>query len=247
MSKRKGNVHPILDQFGEKLSPFSFDRLYGEEKYRLQNMVLNMADFPAEYEEGVDQVFSIYADRAHTQWWAAASLVESTSSGDAWFNGVSHDDFLKFAGKLFGALNNHRKCTGDALTYKAYQYANEYELRYKELYGSIALSGMWRGREDEFEGDEYRRFLDLSIATDKWAQKQAMEEVVPLPITGALMIRMTNVSSGYPCPVLIGVIQKSKLPRYNGGGPLIEYPKMRYGMDIYGGHLDELEGFYRRG
>jgi len=48
------------------------------------------------------------------------------------------------------------------------------------------------------------------------------------------MVRMTNVSSGYPCPILTGVIQKSKFARYSGNmAPFIKYPRQR-GMDIYG-------------
>lgn len=237
---RKGNVYPTVEDFG-KLTPFSSYELYGDKKYSLQNMVLKMVNFPAKYEEGVDVVHSVYSDRAYTEWGAAASLIESTESGDAWFHGVSDEDFLLFAGKLFAAINTRRKCTGDALTYRAYQYENQYMHRYKELYGSIALSGMWRGREDTMQGEEYSKFLRLSIETDKWAQKQAMEEIEPLKITGALMIRMTNVSSGYPCPIILAIEQKSKQPLLT-----VSYPGYGRGrMDPFGQFEDEY--YSRRG
>ena len=92
--------------------------------------------------------------------------------------------------------------------------------------GSKALAGV---DEDGYDN------LDLRIKTREWAELAAAQEIEPMPVTGALMVRMTNVSSGYPCPVLMGVIQKSKFPRYSGNSaPFIQYQNRRRGMDVYG-------------
>lgn len=200
-----------IHEFEMELTPFSHMRLYGDEKYSLQNMVLKMTDYPAKLDTAKDQHFNIYVNRAHTEWHAAARLITSKESGDAWFEGVSDKDFLFFAGKLFAMLDNQPV----------------FHKRIAELYGSMALAGL-------DEEKDYSEHLDLRIKTREWAELQAAKEIEPLPITGALMVRMTNVSSGYPCPILTGVIQKSKFARYSGNmAPFIKYPRQR-GMDIYG-------------
>lgn len=229
---------PTIISFDMGLTPFSHSRLYGNEKYNLQNMVLKMVDYPAKIDTRKDRPFSIYVDRAHTAWSAAAQLIESKSSGDAWFEGVSDQDFIFFAGKLFAMLNTPHTITGDKYVQSVYSYSNKFQSRVGELIGSKALAGI-----QENDDNRYREYLDLSIKTRKWAEKQAAEEIEPLPITGALMVRMTNVSSGYPCPVLMGVIQKSQFARYSGNAaPFIKYADRFRDLDVYGnpryGHYD---------
>lgn len=222
--KKSGNV----EKFDMQLTPFSHHRLYAEEKYSLQNMVLNMVNFPAAVDHSVDQTFSIYSDRAHTEWHAAARLFKSTETGDAWFHGLKPEDFLLYAGKVFAAINTRRKITGDALVCKAYEYEHQFSRRVSEIHGAYALSGVWEHKEG-MSNDDYSKYLRLSIEARERAEKQAMEEIEPMKLTGALMIRMTNVSSGYPCPVLIGVKMKSKQ------SPLtVSYPREREFMDMYG-------------
>lgn len=226
---READARPrsTVQEFEMELTPFSHHRLYGDEKYNLQNMVLKMVDYPTKIDSAKDRHFDVYVDRAHTEWHAAARLISSKDSADAWFAGVSDEDFLLFAGKLFAMLNTPRPVTGDEIVQNAYQYSNKFRSRVAELYGSMALAGL-------DEEKDYMERLDLSIKTREWAEKQAAEEIEPLPITGALMVRMTNVSSGYPCPILMAVIQKSNLARYSGDtAPFIKYPRQR-GMDIYG-------------
>jgi hypothetical protein len=198
--------NPDIRKFDMEFTPFSHHRLYGDEKYSLQNMVLKMVDYPARLDSSLDQYFSIYVDRARTEWSAAQQLITSESSGDAWFVGVSDEDFLFFAGKLFALLNTHIPCTGDDIVKNAYRYSNLYRRRLAELSGSKALASL--------DADGYDN-PDLRSETREWAEKAAAEDVGPLPITGALMVRMTD-GGGYPCPVLMGVIQKSKFARYSG-------------------------------
>lgn len=222
-------VFPTVHEFEMELTPFSSYQLYGDKKYSLQNMVLKMVDYPAKIDTALDHSFDIYVDRAYTEWGAAARLISSKESGDAWFAGVSDKDFLLFAGKLFAMLNTHKPCTGDEIVQNAYRYSNKFQSRVAELYGSMALSGL-----DRDNNEQYRAHLDLSIKTREWAEKQAAEEIEPLPVTGALMVRMTNVSSGYPCPILMGVVQKSKFARYSGNSaPFIKY-QFRSHMDVFG-------------
>jgi hypothetical protein len=218
--KTPSTVH----EFDMELTPFSSMQLYGDKKYSLQNMVLKMADYPAKMDSAVDQHFSIYVDRAYTQWHAASRGIPSTQTGDAWWAGVSDREFLRFAGKLFAILNTPRKVTGDEYVQNANHYSNQYLSRLAELQGSMALAGL--------DADGYDN-LDLRIKTREWAEVAAAEEIEPLPLTGALMVRMTNVSSGYPCPVLMGIIQKSKFARYSGNSaPFIK--QFRSHMDIFG-------------
>jgi len=215
-----------VHEFEMELTPFSSYQLYGDKKYSLQNMVLKMVDYPAKIDTALDHSFDIYVDRAYTEWGAAARLISSKESGDAWFAGVSDKDFLLFAGKLFAMLNTHKPCTGDEIVQNAYRYSNKFQSRVAELFGSMALAGL-------DEEKDYREHLDLRIKTREWAEKQAAEEIEPLPVTGALMVRMTNVSGGYPCPILMGVVQKSKFARYSGNSaPFIK--QFRSHMDIFG-------------
>lgn len=67
-----------IHEFEMELTPFSHMRLYGDEKYSLQNMVLKMTDYPAKLDTAKDQHFNIYVDRAYTEWHAAARLITST-------------------------------------------------------------------------------------------------------------------------------------------------------------------------
>jgi hypothetical protein len=222
-----------VHEFEMELTPFSSYQLYGDKKYSLQNMVLKMVDYPAKIDTALDHSFDIYVDRAYTEWGAAARLISSKESGDAWFAGVSDKDFLLFAGKLFAMLNTRKPCTGDEIVQNVYRYSNKFQSRVAELIGSKALAA------NAFDADGYEN-LTLSIKTREWAEKQAAEEIEPLPVTGALMVRMTNVSSGYPCPILMGVVQKSKFARYSGNSaPFIGGGRRRQDfMDIYGNNLN---------
>jgi len=241
MAKNTSKVaqpRPTVHEFEMELTPFSSMQLYGDKKYSLQNMILKMVSYPDKIDTAVDENFTIYVDRAYTAWGAAARLINSKESGDAWFAGVSDKDFLLFAGKLFAMLNTHKPCTGDEFVQNAYRYSNKFQSRVDELTGSKALAG------NAFDADGHEN-LKLSIATREWAELQAAKEIEPLPITGALMVRMTNVSSGYPCPVLMGVIQKSKFARYSGNSaPFIKYPRDPFSfMDPMGRRYRDMGGY----
>src|SRR5271157_784047 len=176
---READAQPRLTvhEFEMELTPFSSMQLYGDKKYSLQNMILKMVSYPDKIDTAVDENFTIYVDRAYTAWGAAARLINSKESGDAWFAGVSDKDFLLFAGKLFAMLNTHKPCTGDEFVQNAYRYSNKFQSRVDELTGSKALAG------NAFDADGHEN-LKLSIATREWAELQAAKEIEPLPITG---------------------------------------------------------------
>lgn len=68
--------------------PFDFWRLYGQEKYSLQNMEVKSFKFPYEVEER--HIHCVYDDRLpHGIWQDATRLIETGATGDAFFNGAT--------------------------------------------------------------------------------------------------------------------------------------------------------------
>lgn len=213
----------VLHEFGIKCTPYSYSRLYGQEKYNLQNMLLNCTSFPAKMHRDLDKVYDVYVDRCYNEWRAAAAIVESSQNADAWLAGLNHENFLKFTGKLFALINDR----------------DNFIKRYKEIYGSIALFGDKEAMDNlsyySEEGKAYRALRD-KIEEHAWAQ--AAEEIPSLPVTGAVAIRFTNASSGYPCEYVCAIVQKSDSRRYDGNSaPFVEHPRSfrdPFGMSRYG-------------
>jgi len=93
------------------VEPFEFSRLYGDEKYSLTEMTLREVNFPDEVEDG--HVTSTWSDRVGSDaWYAAKEGIESRMSGDAWWNGVSSEDFLAFAAKIAVIVGFKHEVTG---------------------------------------------------------------------------------------------------------------------------------------
>lgn len=95
----------LIQKFGMQLTPYSFDRLYGPEKYNLQYMLLRMVNFPAELYPTADKTFDVYFDRARAEVNAAWHLLKSSATGDAFLAEATDESVLAFAGKLFAILN----------------------------------------------------------------------------------------------------------------------------------------------
>src|SRR5271157_6345355 len=153
MAKNTSKVaqpRPTVHEFEMELTPFSSMQLYGDKKYSLQNMILKMVSYPDKIDTAVDENFTIYVDRAYTAWGAAARLISSKESGDAWFAGVSDKDFMLFASKLFAMLNTPKPCTGDEYVQNVNRYSNKFQSRCAELYGSMALSGLSRDNDEQY-------------------------------------------------------------------------------------------------
>lgn len=190
----------MLTPFDFAVTPFDYNRLYGPEKYGLNNMLLKMANFPAQIETSVDRAFTVYFDRVpYHALREALKLVKTDQTGDAYIHGATDESFLAFVGKLFALIENSEKFTA----------------RQKELFAALTDTTKEISPESHLEYDEA-------------AWRQAAEEIKPLPISGAVCIRFTNVSSGYPCEFVAGVIQKSKLPTYSGNAaPFVIRPRNR--------------------
>ena len=99
----------------QTVAPFNFDRLYGNEKYSLNDMLLKEASCPTWVEPG-DESFEIWSDHSRTEWNDALSLIKSSYNGDAFFAGATDESFLAFASKVVSAVNKREvKVTGAAI------------------------------------------------------------------------------------------------------------------------------------
>ena len=99
----------------QTVDPFNYDRLYGNEKYSLNGMLLKQANCPTWVEPG-DESFEIWSDHCRTEWSNAHDLLESSYSGDAFYAGATDESFLAFASKLVSEVNKREiKVTGAAI------------------------------------------------------------------------------------------------------------------------------------
>jgi len=87
----------------EPVDPFDFERLYGDEKYSLQNMLLRQVNMPAYALLGADKIYDVWEDRNPTVWWGNADVLKSRYTGDAFFAGVDDGPFLKWAAAVVSA------------------------------------------------------------------------------------------------------------------------------------------------
>ena len=137
----------MSDRSFELADPFDFERLYGMEKYSLQNMLLKEVTMPTTVYGG-ERTFEVWSDRERHAFWENRfkRTLTSTMNGDAYFAGVTDEDFLEWANAVFS----------------------------------------------EIEGQ-------------------------PVQLTGACLIRYTNVMSGYPTLRLSGIIATENLERRRYG------------------------------
>ena len=98
----------------DEVDAFSFERLYGNEKYSLQKMELKSTNFPAQIEPNM--ATAVWSDRIYTQWRDAMNGITSTMSADAFWAGVSNEDLLLFASRVATAIDFRHKVTGARIT-----------------------------------------------------------------------------------------------------------------------------------
>jgi len=99
----------------EACDKFDFNRLYGSEKYGLQNMLLKQYNMPTFVYAG-EQTFEVWDDRISTVFWNATKELKSTYNADAFFAGVNDKDFIEWASKVFSEVNGQEvKLTGAAV------------------------------------------------------------------------------------------------------------------------------------
>lgn len=104
--------------YAEIVAPFDFSRLYGPEKYRLDNMLLREVNYPAwVYQNETDRVTSTWDDRLHgfierAKLNAMWKLVKSEAGGDAFFAGATEKSLLTFGKALGEAIKFGYPVTG---------------------------------------------------------------------------------------------------------------------------------------
>jgi len=108
---------PVRDP--NKPAPFSHSRLYGGEKYSLQDMLLNSFGATVRLPEGV-QCHSVWDDRAYAAWRESSQGIKSKDSGDAFWNGVSQPSLKAFVEKM--AV--HTQVRGEVVGARIVRYTN---------------------------------------------------------------------------------------------------------------------------
>ena len=91
-------------------APFEYCRLYGKEKYSLSNMEMTTSNMPDEIEEGY--ATEVWSDRSPNEWERAGKFLKSSYPGDAFWNGVPHQDLLTFAQQLAREFGFEHPVTG---------------------------------------------------------------------------------------------------------------------------------------
>ena len=93
--------------------PYNVRRLYGDEKYCLNNMELNSHNFP-EVERLPENLgcHSIWSDRIFQEWNASSKNISSIACGDAFWSKVSSEDLLLFGNNIAKNTNLSEKITG---------------------------------------------------------------------------------------------------------------------------------------
>jgi hypothetical protein len=95
-----------------RVDPFDFGRLYGDEKYSLNNMFINQAYFPYKINKK-DSYYEVWSDRlSYDTWNFCKSGLESNQSGDAWLHGLSTESLLTFGHRLSRKERWNEEVTG---------------------------------------------------------------------------------------------------------------------------------------
>jgi hypothetical protein len=85
----------------EEPSPFRYSRLYGDEKYTLQNMLLKQVN----YDSSAPLLKSVCSDHIPHIWYESHEDIGSMASGDAFWSGVMDADLMRFARCVLERLN----------------------------------------------------------------------------------------------------------------------------------------------
>lgn len=98
----------------ETVDPFSFDRLYGNEKYSLNKMEMKAVNFPAEVDP--DHATVVWSDRIITAWYDAGEKLVTHYNGDAAFAGATNESFMEFAKAVAKSIGFKYDVTGARVT-----------------------------------------------------------------------------------------------------------------------------------
>lgn len=143
----------------ELTDPFCYERLYGNEKYSLNNMLMTQTSvLPARVEYG--KAASWYSDQVSKEWDAARVGISSTANGDAWWNGVDSKQLLRFAKRIAVAFG----FTHDVTVARIVRYTNagQYPVYRLDIFSGgegylmNPKSKRYRGFDDHFFLEEGR-------------------------------------------------------------------------------------------
>ena len=119
--------------------PFDNARLYGDEKYSLQNMLLKSVNAPRRLPADCS-AHSVWSDRAYSEWKKAGEGVKSREFGDAWWHGVTEADFLAFLRRIAVELGMNQEVTGGRMV----RYTN-----HSSGYPTLRLDIIYRKPEEK--------------------------------------------------------------------------------------------------
>jgi hypothetical protein len=94
----------MSEHWFEFCAPFDYERLYGVEKYGLQNMCLRAVNMPS-FAYPNEQIYENWDDRIPDAFWDNAKLIKSHYNGDAFFAGATEESFLQWANAVFSQVN----------------------------------------------------------------------------------------------------------------------------------------------
>lgn len=95
------------------VDPYDFNRLYNDEKYSLQGMLLNQVSMP-EFLTDKDKYFEIWSDRIDSAIWtkARATIDPNQGGGDAFFAQLTNKEFMGFCQVLWNESGMKGDITG---------------------------------------------------------------------------------------------------------------------------------------
>ena len=121
LSERETSTHMSMRRSQRKVkSPMPFDnsRLYGDEKYSLNDMLLGTTEMPhgtrgTTIPEGYGS-HTVWSDHAHDLWTRTCEIAkpESSARSDAFWSGVSSTDLLAFARAMAVEVNVREEVVG---------------------------------------------------------------------------------------------------------------------------------------
>lgn len=124
----------MREQAFQPVHPYNSHRLWGDEKYNLQNMLLCEVNMPTSHYEG-EQIFDIWDDRISTIWYEMRDkFLDSKGSGCSMYALASEKSILEFASAVFSKVEGRPiKLTGCAIV----RFTNE-----MSGYATLRLTGI---------------------------------------------------------------------------------------------------------
>jgi hypothetical protein len=145
-------------------APFQFERLYGSEKYNLQNMLLREVNMPSAIFPD-ECSYEVWSDRSSATFWTNTKLITSDLTADAFFAGATERSFLAWATAVISeAEGKPVLLTGAALVRYTNVMSGYPTLRLTGVVATKDLDtreyGITIPRTRQFDEDDYYRVSD---------------------------------------------------------------------------------------